>query len=77
MRYFFDIRGEQVETRDEEGVELENEAQAQREARRLLAEIAEDETRFCASSVLMARVRDQSGQSIYRAVLTLEGARLQ
>ena len=77
MRYFFDIRGEQVETRYEAGMELENEAQAQREARRLLAEIAEDETRFQASSVLMARVRDQSGQPIYRAVLTLEGAQMQ
>ena len=77
MRYFFDIKGERVETRDEEGVELDNEQQAQREARRLLAEIAEGETRFASSSMLMAKVRDQSGQPIYRAVLTIEGARLQ
>ena len=77
MRYFFDIKGERVETRDEEGVELDNEQQAQREARRLLAEIAEDESRFTSSSVLLAKVRDQSGRSIYRAMLTLEGARLQ
>ncbi len=77
MRYFFDIQGHQVETRDEEGLELESVVQAQREARRLLAAIAEDETRFSASSVLMAKVRDQHGQAIYRAVLTLEGASVQ
>ena len=77
MRYFFDVRSEQLETLDEEGVELENEQQMQREARRLLAQIAEDESRFQTASVLMARVRDQSGQPVYRAVLTLEGQRLQ
>jgi len=77
MRYFFDIQGHQMETRDEEGLELDNAAQAQCEARRLLAAIAEDETRFSTSSVLMAKVRDQHGQPIYRAVLTLEGAALQ
>jgi len=77
MRYFFDIRSDQLETRDEVGIELENEAQAHREARRLLAEIAEDELRVSQCAMLTARVRDQSGQPIYRAVLTLEGARLQ
>ena len=77
MRYFFDIQGERSEIRDDEGLELDHEQQAQREARRLLAQIAEDETRFTATSVLMAKVRDQAGRPIYRAMLTLEGARLQ
>ncbi len=77
MRYFFDIQGERNDIRDEEGLELDNEQQAHREARRLLAQIAEDESRFCATAVLMAKVRDQAGRPIYQAMLTLEGARVQ
>ncbi len=77
MRYYFDIHSERLETTDEEGVELDSEQQMQREARRILAEIAEDECRFQQTSVLMARVRDQAGCPVYRAVLTLDGQRLQ
>ena len=77
MRYFFDIKSDRAETLDEEGCELETEAQMQREARRILAELAEDETRFSPSSVLMTRVRNSQGRPVYRAVLTLEGQALQ
>jgi hypothetical protein len=73
MRYFFDIRDGSVETRDEEGCELETEIEMQRAARRILAEIAGDEARIAPSSQLMARVRNSHGETVYRAVLTLEG----
>lgn len=77
MRYFFDVSSDRLETRDEEGCELSSETQMQSEARRILAEIAEDEARFHARAVLTARVRDASGTPVYRAVLTLEGQPLQ
>src|SRR3954470_14578066 len=73
MRYFFDIKSEKQETLDEEGCELASEQLMQDEARRILARIAGDETRFSASSTLMARVRDAEGRAVYRAILTLEG----
>jgi hypothetical protein len=73
MRYFFDIQSEKQDTRDDEGCELASEKLMQDEARRILARIAEDETRFCPSSTLMARVRDAQGRAVYSAVLTLEG----
>jgi hypothetical protein len=47
------------------------------EARRVLAQIAEDETRFSPRSILTARVRDSLGTPVYRVVLTLEGQSLQ
>lgn len=77
MRYFFDVKTEKLETLDEEGCELDSEIQMQTEARRILARIAEDETRVCPSSTLMARVRDAQGRAVYSAVLTLEGRPLQ
>jgi hypothetical protein len=77
MRYFIDVECERLKTRDEEGCELDSEAQMQCEARRVLAQIAEDETRFSARSVLTARVRDSAGTPVYRVVLTLEGQSLQ
>ena len=77
MRYYFDVDTDQFQTRDDEGCELDNEAQMQCEARRVLARIAEDETRFAPRSILSARVRDSFGTPVYRVVLTLEGQSLQ
>src|SRR3954462_6982446 len=73
MRYFFDIRSENLETLDDEGCELASEQLMQDEARRILARIAADEARCSASALLTARVRDAEGRAVYRAVLTLEG----
>ena len=77
MRYYIDVDTDKLQTRDEEGCELDNEAQMQCEARRVLAQIAEDETRFSPRSILTARVRDSFGTPVYRVVLTLEGQSLQ
>ena len=77
MRYFFDVSSDRLETRDDEGCELANETLMQSEARRILAQIAEDEARFYPRATLTARVRDASGTPVYRAVLTLEGQALQ
>ena len=77
MRYFFDVSSDRLQTRDEEGCELASESLMQSEARRILAEIAEDEARFFTRATFTARVRDASGTPVYRAVLTLEGQPLQ
>jgi hypothetical protein len=77
MRYFFDLGHEKLETLDAEGSEFASEAQMQGEARRILAEAAEAEARIRQSAILTARVRDGSGNPVYRVVLTLEGQRLQ
>jgi hypothetical protein len=77
MRYFFDVSSDRLQTRDEEGCELANETLMQSEARRILAEIAEDEARFHSHAVFTARVRDAAGTPVYHAVLTLEGQKLQ
>jgi len=76
IRYFFDIGSDRLETLDEEGCELDSEAQMQIEARRVLTQVADDEARFTARSVLTARVRDSYGTPVYRVTLTLEGQRL-
>ena len=41
------------------------------------SQVADDEARFTARSVLTARVRDSYGTPVYRVTLTLEGQRLQ
>jgi len=77
MRYFFDILSDRSETLDEEGCELQGDTEMHKEAVRLLAEIASDEAPYGGPPVLTARVRDTSGRAIYRAVLSIEGQRLQ
>jgi hypothetical protein len=73
MRYFFDVSSDRLQTRDEEGCELSSESRMRSEARRLPAEIAEDEACFQDRATLTARVRDAAGKAVYQAVLTLEG----
>ena len=77
MRYFFDILSDRLETLDEEGCDLQNDIEMQKEAVRLLAEIASDEAPYGNPPVLTARVRDMNGRQIYRAVLSIEAQRLQ
>ena len=77
MRYFFDILSAQVETVDEEGCDLQNDAEMQKEAVRLLAQIVSDEAPYGNTPELTARVRDISGRQVYRAVLSIAGQRLQ
>lgn len=77
MRYFFDVSSDRLQTRDEEGCELATESLMQSEARRILAQIAEDEARFYTRATLTARVRDANGTPVYHAVLTLEGQPIQ
>ncbi len=77
MRYFFDVRSDNHEIVDEEGCELQCDAQMQQEATRLLAAIAVDEFPTGRVPALTTRVRDINGTAIYRAVLTIEGQRLQ
>jgi len=77
MRYFFDILSDSHEIIDEEGCELQSDAQMQQEATKLLANIASDEAPYGRAPTLMTRVRDMNGTAIYRAVLTIEGQRLQ
>ena len=76
MRYYFDLICGQNETVDDEGCDL-SEAEMQKQAVRLLAEIASDEAPTGNPPALTARVRDAQGNAIYRAVLHIEGARLQ
>jgi len=76
MRYFFDILSDRMETVDEEGCELESDAQMRIEATRLLADIVAAEAPYGIAR-LTARVRDGKGQQVYRTVLSIEGQRLQ
>ena len=76
MRYFFDILSDRLETVDEEGCELESDAQMRIEATRLLADIVAAEALYGIAR-LTARVRDSKGQQVYRTVLSIEGQRLQ
>jgi hypothetical protein len=77
MRYFFDVLSDSHEFIDEEGCELQSDAQMQLEATRLLAGIASDEALYGGGPPLVTRVRDMNGTAIYRAILTIEGQRLQ
>ncbi len=77
MRYFFDVLSDNHEIIDEEGSELQSDAQMQLEATRLLAGIASNEALYGGGPPLLTRVRDINGTPIYRAVLTIEGQRLQ
>ena len=77
MRYFFDVLSDSHEIIDEEGCELQSDAQMQQEATRLLANIALDEAPYGPPPAVMTRVRDMNGRAIYRAVLTIEGQRMQ
>ena len=76
MRYFFDILSDRLETVDEEGCELESDAQMQAEATRLLADIVVAEAPYGIAR-LTARVRDGQGRQVYRTVLSIEGQRVQ
>jgi hypothetical protein len=77
MRYFFDILSDRHETVDEEGCDLQNDGEMQKEAVRLLAQVASDEAPYGNPPLLTARVRDMTGRQIYRAVLSIEGQRVQ
>jgi hypothetical protein len=76
MRYFFDILSDRLETVDEEGCELDSDAQMRVEATRLLADIVAAEAPYGIAR-LTARVRDSKGRQVYRTVLSIEGQRLQ
>lgn len=77
MRYFFDVLSDNHEVVDEVGCELQSDAQMQQEATRLLAAIASDEFPNGRVPALMTRVRGINGTAIYRAMLTIEGQKLQ
>jgi hypothetical protein len=77
MRYFFDILSDRLETVDEEGCDLQNDGEMRKEAVRLLAQVVSDEAPYGNPPLLTARVRDMSGRQIYRAVLSIEGQRVQ
>lgn len=76
MRYFFDILSDRLETVDEEGCELESDAQMRAEATRLLADIVAAEAPYGIARVT-ARVRNCQGRQVYRTVLSIEGQRVQ
>ncbi len=70
MRYYFDLSEGGEETRDVEGTECTTEAQMQRHAAMILAEIACDSG--LAAPSLSTRVRDAQGRAVYQAHLRVE-----
>lgn len=74
MRYYFDVSDDGDETRDLEGVECADEAQMQRQAAKILTEIAHDNPSV--TSRMRTRVRDAEGRPVYELLLHLEGRAL-
>jgi hypothetical protein len=71
VRYFFDIEDGVDEVRDDEGLELSGLEAAKAEAVRTLPDLAKSGVPERDQRVVAIRVRDETGQAVLKASLTL------
>ncbi len=72
-RYFFDITDAGRLTRDDHGIDLVSDEEARDQAISLLPAIARDELPDGDQHEFVAAARNESGQVVYEANLTLHG----
>ena len=70
-RFYFDIDDGVRDLRDDDGVPLDDRECARRDAIATLTQLAQDMLPNGNDHVFRARVRDESGELIYEAALTL------
>jgi hypothetical protein len=76
QRYYFDVYVGEAFTKDDHGLELDGLESAQREAVRALPEIAKDALPDSTQRDFVIQVRDEAGQKVLRATLSLTVERL-
>ena len=73
MRYFFDVDGNGVATKDSGGVECPDAAIMRRTAFRILAEIASDTAPSNDQVHLTMQVRNLAGLTVFEAIVQMTG----
>lgn len=73
MHFFFDLEGDGILTVDSTGEEFPTMARMKSHAAALLAEVAGNLNPARDAVVLETRVRDDKGNAVYKAVLTITG----
>ena len=71
--FYFDVYDNELLTRDEWGVEIDDLREARDQAIAILPEMARDVLPDSETYVFMAEVRSEDGHICYRAKLTFEG----
>jgi hypothetical protein len=75
-RYYFDVYDGQSHLTDEEGLELDGIESVRVEAIRTLPEIAKDLLPNCDERSIVVAARDESGQTVLMAALSLNVRRM-
>ena len=75
-RYFFDVQDGNTHHTDDVGEVLDGLETAFREAMGLLSELAQQILPNGKDRALISTVRDEDGKGVYKATLTLTGAKL-